>query len=100
RDKGTHTFCCRKCGYRTNDDRVAAMNLQRMGREYLLKAQALKENAALQEHAPADGVQSITPRCAASPAVSAAGCNCFQNKVGDATSLTTGQAQAREFIRG
>ena len=100
RDKGTHTFCCRKCGYRTNDDRVAAMNLQRMGREYLLKAQALKENAALQEHAPADGVQSITPRCAASSAVSAAGCNCFQNKVGDATSLTTGQAQAREFIRG
>lgn len=35
----THTFKCTACGYTTNDDRIGAMNLQRMGIEYLLKAQ-------------------------------------------------------------
>ena len=35
----THTFKCTACGYTTNDDRIGAMNLQRMGTEYLLKAQ-------------------------------------------------------------
>ena len=34
-----HTFKCTSCGYTTNDDRIGAMNLQRMGTEYLLKAQ-------------------------------------------------------------
>ena len=36
RDKKKHIFCCRKCGYTSNDDRTAAMNLQRMGKQYLL----------------------------------------------------------------
>ena len=31
RDKRNHHFRCQKCGYRSNDDRIAAMNLQRMG---------------------------------------------------------------------
>ena len=35
----THTFKCTACGYTANDDRIGAMNLQRMGTEYLLKAQ-------------------------------------------------------------
>ena len=39
RDKKNHVFRCRKCGYTSNDDRIAAMNLQRMGTEYLLKTQ-------------------------------------------------------------
>jgi len=34
RNKKTHTFCCRKCGYTTNDDRVGAMNLHQKGIEY------------------------------------------------------------------
>lgn len=34
RDKKTHTFCCTKCGYRSNDDRIAAMNLCNMGIQY------------------------------------------------------------------
>ena len=38
----THTFKCIACGYTTNDDRAGAMNLQRMGIEYLLKAQVSK----------------------------------------------------------
>ena len=39
----THTFKCTACGYTTNDDRIGAMNLQRMGIEYLLKAQVSEE---------------------------------------------------------
>ena len=31
RDKRNHLFCCCRCGYRSNDDRIAAMNLHRMG---------------------------------------------------------------------
>ena len=34
-----HTFQCTACGYTSNDDRIGAMNLQRMGTKYLLKAQ-------------------------------------------------------------
>ena len=33
RDKKLHLFCCRSCGYRSNDDRIGAMNLHRMGIE-------------------------------------------------------------------
>ena len=39
RNKRKHLFCCKRCGYTSNDDRIAAMNLQRMGIEYLLEAQ-------------------------------------------------------------
>lgn len=35
RDKKKHRFCCKKCSYRSNDDRVAAMNLYNKGIEYL-----------------------------------------------------------------
>ena len=38
RNKKLHLFCCENCGYRSNDDRVAAMNLQRMGINYLVPA--------------------------------------------------------------
>ena len=31
RNKKKHIFCCRNCGYRSNDDRIGAMNLYRMG---------------------------------------------------------------------
>ena len=36
RDKKKHLFCCRSCGYSSNDDRIAAMNLHRMGIKLLL----------------------------------------------------------------
>lgn len=39
RNKRTHTFCCKNCGYKSNDDRVGAMNLYRMGIEYLVEKQ-------------------------------------------------------------
>ena len=36
RDKKNHIFCCRNCDYRSNDDRIAAMNLHRMGIDLLV----------------------------------------------------------------
>jgi len=35
RNRKEHLFRCRKCGYTSNDDRVAAMNLYELGRRYL-----------------------------------------------------------------
>ena len=35
RNKTTHTFQCKTCGYISNDDRIGAMNLHRKGIEYL-----------------------------------------------------------------
>lgn len=37
RDKKHHIFCCKNCGYTSNDDRIGAMNLYRMGINYLAK---------------------------------------------------------------
>ena len=39
RDKKRHLFCCVNCGYSSNDDRIGAMNLHRMGIEYLVQCQ-------------------------------------------------------------
>ena len=39
RNKKTHTFCCKNCEYKSNDDRIGAMNLYRMGIEYLIESQ-------------------------------------------------------------
>lgn len=36
RDKRKHHFCCQRCGYQSNDDRVGAMNLALKGKQYLL----------------------------------------------------------------
>lgn len=35
RNKKLHVFCCKNCGYQSNDDRIGAMNLYRMGINYL-----------------------------------------------------------------
>ena len=39
RDKYRHIFCCKNCGYTSNDDRIGAMNLYRMEIEYLVESQ-------------------------------------------------------------
>ena len=39
RNKKIHLFTCKNCGYKSNDDRVGAMNLYRMGIGYLEEAQ-------------------------------------------------------------
>ena len=39
RDKRLHLFACKNCGYQSNDDRIGAMNLYRMGINYLVDSQ-------------------------------------------------------------
>ena len=34
-----HLFTCKNCGYKSNDDRIGAMNLYRMGIDYLAGSQ-------------------------------------------------------------
>ncbi|SFU58046.1 RNA-guided endonuclease TnpB family protein [Butyrivibrio sp. INlla21] len=40
RDKVNHIFYCKNCGYKSNDDRIGAMNLYRKGIEYLVESQS------------------------------------------------------------
>ena len=53
RDKRLHLFRCTGCGYTSNDDRIAAMNLYSMGNEYLVQS---GKSMSL-----AGGVRSMTP---------------------------------------
>lgn len=39
RNKKIHLFTCKHCGYKSNDDRIGAMNLYRMGISYLKDSQ-------------------------------------------------------------
>ena len=39
RNKKLHLFICKNCGYKSNDDRIGAMNLYRMGINYLADSQ-------------------------------------------------------------
>ena len=39
RNKKMHLFTCKNCGYKSNDDRIGAMNLYRMGINYLANSQ-------------------------------------------------------------
>ena len=53
RIKRIHTFICKRCGYTSNDDRIGAMNLCRMGTEYLAES---RKSISL-----SGGAQSIVP---------------------------------------
>ena len=44
RNKKLHLFTCKNCGYKSNDDRIGAMNLYRMGINYLSDSQSTKES--------------------------------------------------------
>ena len=37
RNKKHHIFCCKNCGYQSNDDRIGAMNLWNKGIQYIEK---------------------------------------------------------------
>jgi len=41
RNKKSHTFCCRACGYSSNDDRIGAINVYLKGIEYLESQKAV-----------------------------------------------------------
>jgi putative transposase len=40
RNKKVHSFCCKRCRYTSNDDRIGAMNLLRMGMKYIAEVTA------------------------------------------------------------
>jgi IS605 OrfB family transposase len=43
RNKRLHLFRCKRCGYRSNDDRIGAMNLHRMGIDYIVNSQLVPD---------------------------------------------------------
>lgn len=43
RNKRMHLFDCKNCGYKSNDDRIGAMNLYRMGINYLLDSESTEK---------------------------------------------------------
>ena len=43
RNKKIHTFCCQECGYKSNDDRIGAMNLYHKGIKYLESQKAVSQ---------------------------------------------------------
>ncbi|WP_152524918.1 zinc ribbon domain-containing protein, partial [Ligilactobacillus equi] len=42
RNHSLHEYKCVNCGFRTNDDRVGAMNLQELGKQYISGVERLK----------------------------------------------------------
>ena len=93
RDKEKHCFRCRKCGYRSNDDRIGAMNLFLMG-NYWNDNPALVSSKKKQKKEgkkdPTFGATSRDPRC------NATACPLGQAEKGrrlEKTVCTTGQLQ-------
>ena len=93
RDKNIHCFCCRKCGYRSNDDRIGAMNLFLMGKHWNDNPALVSREIKLTKDGnkvPVFGAVSRVPRC------NAPACPNVQAEKGrrlEKTVLTTGQLQ-------
>ena len=88
RDKSNHVYKCSHCGYQSNDDRVAAMNLYQLGLEYLRGT----EHPRIQSPSgrPGGGGCSQSP-CDVTPRPMG------RRKVGAQPSVrTTGQSQAHK----
>lgn len=66
RDKEKHCFCCRTCGYRSNDDRIGAMNLFLMGKHWNANPALVSNEIRLTKDGnkfPVFGAKSRVPRC-------------------------------------
>ena len=66
RDKENHRFCCSKCGYRSNDDRIGAMNLFLMGNYWNDNPELVSNEIRLMKdgnNVPVFGAKSRVPRC-------------------------------------
>lgn len=66
RDKEKHCFCCRKCCYRSNDDRIGAMNLFLMGKCWNDNPALMSSEIRLTKDGnkfPVFGAKSRVPRC-------------------------------------
>ena len=48
-NKKKHLFTCKDCGYQSNDDRIGAMNLYRMGTNHLIDRKAEKEEVQIDD---------------------------------------------------
>lgn len=94
RDSKLHCFCCKHCGYRSNDDRIGAMNLYRLGLDWIKNPvknpeKTIKITKIDRNKLSVDGVESRTPRC------NATACSNEQEEKGRRckTVCTTGQLQ-------
>ena len=62
RNHKLHCFCCKHCGYRSNDDRIGAMNLCLMGQEWLKTPETEpKEISIIRSKSPDYGAESCAP---------------------------------------
>lgn len=96
RNKPKHSFECKNCRYRSNDDRIGAMNLFQMGVGYLASTEEPKGHTLLVgAESTAPRAASAAPGCDATPDTSKAG----TAKVGGSGKepSTTGQSQTRHF---
>lgn len=91
RNKQKHSYCCTGCGYRSDDDRIGAMNLYQLGLEYLRG----NEKPCIQSSSgrPDDGGCSQSPCDATSRRKAKKGRR-------PKTVCTSGQLQARGMKRG
>ena len=96
RDKEKHCFCCHKCDYRSNDDRIGAMNLFLMGKCWNDNPELVSSEIKLTKdgnRVPVFGAKSRVPRC------NAPDCPNGQSEKGrrsEKTVCTTGQLQVRQ----
>ena len=99
RDKENHCFCCRKCGYRSNDDRIGAMNLFLMGKHWNDNPELVSSEIRLMKNGnrvPVFGAKSRVPRC------NAPACPNGQAEKGrrsEKVVCTTGQLQVRKVLQ-
>ena len=64
RDHKNHCFCCRNCGYKSNDDRIGAMIIYQRGLAFIQDYMNNVNNPNNQDgQVCSDRVQSTTPRC-------------------------------------
>ena len=93
RDKENHCFCCRKCGYRSNDDRVGAMNLFLMGKYWNDHPELVSSEIKLTKdgnRVPVFGAKSRVPRCNATACPNG---QAGKGRRSEKTVCTTGQLQ-------
>ena len=91
RNHKLHRFCCKKCGYRSNDDRIGAMNLNLIGQEWLKTLETEPKEISIDVskshiYGAESCVPDVTPRKNAKR-------SCAKGRRSRKTVLTTGQLQ-------
>ena len=88
RDKSNHVYKCSHCGYRSDDDRIGAMNLYQLGLEYLKGVESPRIQSPSGK--PGDG------GCCQSPCDVTSRCKARKGRSYDTSrnACTTGESQA------